>query len=100
MTDRCVNCLTVMTSPVKAQDFQVLGGNSIGMLRYPSGAPETFPHKGETNEETFNVGMNAHTKSRRLNFRFKDTRRDRKGCDGNSPTISRPQVRFVCIVLS
>lgn len=84
----------VMTSHSREQDFlaaQHSGDNSLSALRYPSGVPETFPHRGELHEEVHAVGINPHTKGDRLNFRFKETLRDSKDHDESS-TVLRPQV--------
>ena len=66
------------------QPEQVLGGNSLCTLRYPSGAPETAPHRGEGFREDVHF-MGSH-----WNFRFKDRRKHTSGYEyGNLP---RPKV--------
>lgn len=66
------------------QPEQVLGGNSFCTLRYPSGAPETAPHRGEGFREDVHF-MGSH-----WNFRFKDRRKHTSGYEyGNLP---RPKV--------
>ena len=44
---------------------QLLEGNSIYTLRYPSGAPETAPHRGEMREDVHCLGSH-------WNFRFRN----------------------------
>lgn len=86
-----------MTSHSREQNLlaaQDTGDNSLSALRYPSGVPETSPHRGELHEEVHAVGINPHTKGGRLNFRFKDTLRDSKDHDESS-TVLRPQVSYL-----
>ena len=102
LTDAFSSICAVMTSPSKepgSRSVQNFGVDGIGALRYPSGVPETFPHKGEVHEDVYAVGMNPHTKGGRLNFRFKekDTLRDPKGCNHSSRIVCRPQVTCLCM---
>ena len=75
----------VLVSPSKMANSngQLLAGNSVCTLRYPSGAPETSPHRGEMREDVHCMGSH-------WNFRFRDKRKHTFGAEIGSSV--RPKV--------
>ena len=65
---------------------KLLAGNSVISLRYPSGAPETAPHRGEFREDVHCMGSH-------WNFRFKHKVKNKAGAELENS--ARPQVKKV-----
>ena len=80
-TMRPASAAPVLTSPTRdteAHTGKMLGGNSVGSLRYPSGAPETAPHRGEMREDVYAVGSH-------WNYRFKNKHKHTAAREYGSP---------------